>query len=141
PLERAHVDDLQRIARLGHFASLDAPGGPDEQDVVARMARLHFFAQRKAGKEMAARSAAGDQEPHRSAPAPRRRNPPGPPLTARRIPAAVQEAMTEDMPYERNGSAIPLVGSSASAMPALTRTSTPSRSVRPSASQQPKPSE
>src|SRR5205085_7647238 len=128
-LERTDVDDLQRVARLGHLPRLDAAGGSDEEDVVAGMARLHFLAQRKAGEEVPARSSAGDEEPHRSAPAPRRRNPPGPPLTERRMPAAVQHATTDDTPYERNGSAIPLVGSSASAMPALTRTSTPSRSV------------
>ena len=42
-------------------------------------------------------------------------------------------AITLLMPYERNGSAIPLVGRSARAMPALTIASSESSSVRPSA--------
>src|SRR5439155_5370765 len=98
PLERTDVDDLQRISRLRHLARLDPPRRSDEQHVVARMAGLHLFPQRQAGEEMATGAAACDEEPHRCAPEARRRKPPGPPLTESRMPAAMQEAITDDIP-------------------------------------------
>ena len=98
PLERTDVDDLQRISRLRDLARFDATRRSDKKHVVARVAGLHLFAQRQAGEEMATGASARDQEPHRCAPAARRRKPPGPPLTEGRMPAARQEAITDDVP-------------------------------------------
>src|SRR3981189_2876425 len=85
-------------ARPGKSGPPAPPRAPDEQPVVARVPRLPLLPQGKAREEVAARPAAGDEQPHRCAPAPRRRKPPGPPLTESIAPAPMQEVITDDIP-------------------------------------------